>query len=88
MMAAGLPGTAKEHAQSVTNMAFDMREVIDKKDAAKEVNFEAGLEVCTCVDDIFVYPVYIIYVQWIVAYLELHHCKALTCTFSKLHSYF
>lgn len=43
MMAAGLPGTAKDHAQSVTNMAFDMREVIEKKDAS---NNEPDLEVC------------------------------------------
>lgn len=33
MMAAGLPGTAKEHAQSVTDMAFDMRRVIEKNKA-------------------------------------------------------
>ena len=46
MMAAGLPGTAKDHAQSVTNMAFDMREVIEKKDATNKVDFEATIEVC------------------------------------------
>ena len=47
MMAAGLPGTAEEHAQSVTNMAFDMREVIEKKDTASDIDLEADLEVCT-----------------------------------------
>ena len=46
MMAAGLPGTAKDHAQSVTNMAFDMREVIEKKDATNKADFEANIEVC------------------------------------------
>jgi hypothetical protein len=48
MMAAGLPGTTKHHAQSVTNMAFDMRDVIERKDATNEVDFAADLEVYTC----------------------------------------
>lgn len=48
MMAAGLPGTAKDHAQSVTDMAFDMREVIEKKYTSNKIDFEADLEVCGC----------------------------------------
>lgn len=43
MMAAGLPGTVKEHAQAVTNMAFDMRDIIKNKEC---VDFEVELEVC------------------------------------------
>ena len=45
MMAAGLPGTASEHAQSVTNMAFDMREIIERKAITSETDIEANLEV-------------------------------------------
>ena len=45
MMAAGLPGTAEEHAKSVTNMAFDMREIIEKKNITKESDIHADLEV-------------------------------------------
>ena len=45
MMAAGLPGTATRHAQSVTNMAFDMREIIEKKGVTREAGVDAALEV-------------------------------------------
>lgn len=48
MMAAGLPGTAKQHAQSVTNMAFDMREVIEKQEASSDIDLHADVEVCRC----------------------------------------
>ena len=45
MMAAGLPGTAVEHAQSVTDMAFDMRDIIEEKDVTTGTGIHADLEV-------------------------------------------
>lgn len=45
MMAAGLPGTAVEHAQSVTDMAFDMRNIIEEKDVTTGTGVHADLEV-------------------------------------------
>lgn len=45
MMAAGLPGTAEEHAQSVTDMAFDMRGITSKKDTTTNLDVSTDLEV-------------------------------------------
>ena len=45
MMAAGLPGTATDHAQSVTDMAFDMRNIIEEKDVTTGTGVHADLEV-------------------------------------------
>lgn len=45
MMAAGLPGTAEKHAQSVTDMAFDMREIIKEDNDARDNDMSADLEV-------------------------------------------
>ena len=47
MMAAGLPGTAEKHAQSVTDMAFDMREIIKKDNDMRDDDANADLEVLT-----------------------------------------
>ena len=44
-MAAGLPGTAEEHAQSVTDMAFDMRGITSKKDTTTNLDVSTDLEV-------------------------------------------
>ena len=49
MMVAGLPDTAAEHAQAVTNMAFNMREVVEMSEI-NESDEKDVLEVCVCVD--------------------------------------